>query len=232
MQTTKLIIFDCDGTLVDSQHLIAESMRLAFIGLDLPPPSRQAILRTVGLSIPEAVYTLASQLGEAARNSLAQSYRAWCQSLRQQPEMQEPMFRGASGLMMDLAAQENIILGLATGKSRRGVDRFLAQNDLKGIFATIQTADTAPSKPHPAMIEQAMHETGATPAETVMIGDTSYDMIMARMAGVNSIGVLWGHHSLTELKRAGAKRIVKSFAELKLALLSDGVSAERHSEAA
>ncbi len=217
--TPRLIIFDCDGTLVDSQHLIAEAMRLAFLAADLLPPDRSAILRTVGLSIPEAVAHLAPEQTSQIHDEIGRIYRERCFKLRQQPKMQEPLFPGAASLLFNLAARENLLLGIATGKSRRGVARFIECNGLEGIFSTIQTADDAPSKPHPTMVYQAMDETGISPENTVMIGDTSFDMIMAARAHVSSIGVTWGYHSVGDLKRGGARSIVRSFAALAEELL-------------
>jgi len=216
--TSKLIVFDCDGTLVDSQHLIAESMRLSFEGSGLAAPERTAILRTVGLSVPEAMRVLAQEQSPGTRDELARSYREWCMVLRRQPNTDEPLFPGAASLLFSLAAREDVLLGLATGKSRRGVTRFIEQNGLQGIFATVQTADDAPSKPHPAMLLQAMEETGATPGTTIMIGDTSYDMLMANCANVEGIGVSWGYHPVADLRKGGAKTIVRSFAALEHAL--------------
>jgi phosphoglycolate phosphatase len=213
-----LIVFDCDGTLVDSQHLIAEAMRFAFLGAGLAAPKRLAILRTVGLSLPEAMAILAPKQSVAVRDAITHGYREWCITLRQQPHTQEPMFRGAAPLLFSFAARPGVVLGIATGKSRRGVLRFIEHNGLQGIFSTIQTADDAPSKPHPAMLLQAMAETGASPQTTVMIGDTSYDIVMAASAKVASIGVTWGYHSVAELKKAGAKTIVNSFSTLGQAL--------------
>jgi phosphoglycolate phosphatase len=114
-----------------------------------------------------------------------------------------------------------VLLGIATGTSRRGTDRFIEQNGLHGLFATIQTADSAPSKPHPAMLLQAMDETGAIPETTVMIGDTSYDMVMATCAELPGIGVSWGYHTAADLKRSGASSVAHSFAAL-ASLLSRG----------
>ena len=213
-----LIIFDCDGTLVDSQHLIAEAMRLAFVDADLISPDRASIIRTVGLSVPEALACLAPEQHLEMREELARSYRQWYLNLRQQPQMQEPMFQGAASLLFDLAAKDGVTVGVATGKSLRGVMRMIDHNNLNGIFATIQTADNAPSKPNPAMLLQAMEETGASPETTIMIGDTSYDMIMAACANVDGIGVSWGYHTIAELKKAGAQKIVRSFGALRQAL--------------
>lgn len=216
----RLIVFDCDGTLVDSQHLIAEAMKRAFTSFSLAPPSRQEILRTVGLSIPEALAYLAPGETASMLEKLAASYREVCGILRQQPDMHEPMFKGAADLLFSLTSREDVLLGLATGKSRRGVARFLELHRLQDVFVTIQTADDAPSKPHPAMLLQAIQETGAAPETAIMVGDTSYDMIMASCAGFAGIGVTWGYHSFADLKRAGARTIVRSFAALAQALSS------------
>jgi phosphoglycolate phosphatase len=225
--TPRLVVFDCDGTLVDSQHLIAEAMRLAFLGVDLLPPDRSVVLRTVGLSIPEAVAHLAPEQASEMRDEIGRGYKERCLKLRQLPHMQEPLFHGAAALLCDLAANENLVLGIATGKSRKGVERFLGCNGLEGIFSTIQTADDAPSKPHPAMLFQAMDETGVGPESAVMVGDTSFDMMMAARARVLGIGVTWGYHSVGELKRGGAHTIVRSFSALSQALLPDASSGPR-----
>lgn len=225
----KLIVFDCDGTLADSKHLIVEAMRLTFTGAGLPIPDRAAIARTIGLSIPEALELLTPRQYPEVRNELARSYREWCMTLRRQPNAGEPMFQGAASLLFKLAAKENVLLGIATGKSERGAMRFIEQNALHGIFATVQTSDRAPSKPHPAMLLQAMEETGAAPEATVMIGDTAYDMIMAASANVAGIGVSWGYHSAADLRKSGARAIVSSFAALDALLAGD--SAARQYEA-
>jgi phosphoglycolate phosphatase len=225
-----LIVFDCDGTLADSQHVIVEAMRLAFEDANLAAPGRLAILRTVGLSVPEAIKVLAPEQFPENRNELACAFRDHCATLRRPPNGQEPLFPGAASLLAKLAAEENMVLGIATGKSRRGVLRFIEENGLYGIFSTIQTASDAPSKPHPAMLLQAMEETGASPDTTVMIGDTSYDMIMAACANADAIGVTWGYHTPEDLKMAGARVVVSSFPALERALHTRQTAAQ-HVEA-
>jgi phosphoglycolate phosphatase len=218
-----LIVFDCDGTLVDSQHLIVEAMRLSFQDAGLAAPERAAIISTIGLSIPDALRVLAPAENETNREDLGDAYREWYTALRKK-QPAERLFPGAANVLFGLAAQEDVILGIATGKSRRGVDRFIDQNGLHGIFSTIQTADDAPSKPHPAMLMQAMAEVGGTPESTVMIGDTSYDMMMAMHAKATGIGVTWGYHSAAELQRSGAKSLVRSFSALEVALRELAIS--------
>ncbi len=213
-----LVVFDCDGTLVDSQYLIVEAMKQAFITVELCPPERSEILKTIGLSLPEAMGKLVPEQLPGTREELCNNYRMWCTKLRSQQESKEPLFPGAASLLFNLAARDDVVLGIATGKSRRGVTRFIEQNKLQGVFSTIQTADDAPSKPHPGMLLQAMAETGASLESTVMIGDTAYDMIMAACAKVASIGVTWGYHSVSDLRRSGATRIVRNFSALAHAL--------------
>jgi phosphoglycolate phosphatase len=220
-----LIVFDCDGTLADSQYIITEAMRFAFQSTGLIAPERGSVLRIVGLSLDEAVTALAPDQCQAKRDEVVRIFRERSTALRLNANAREPLFPGAASLLRKLAEREDIILGLATGKSRRSVVRIIEQNDLRGIFTTIQTADEAPSKPHPAMLFQAMKETGVSPETTVMIGDTSYDIQMAASANVASMGVTWGYHTMGELRRAGAKRIVHSFAELACALDGGAVSA-------
>ncbi|MFT4078601.1 HAD-IA family hydrolase [Rhodomicrobium lacus] len=215
--TPTLIVFDCDGTLADSQHIIVEAMRFSFQNLGLALPSRHAILRTVGLSMSEAIACLAPDLCEATRDDVIAAYRNKCMQLRN-ARQSEPMFLGAAQLLGSLAARDDVVLGMATGKSRRGALRFIEENGFSAMFSTVQTADDAPSKPHPAMLFQAMRETGIPPQSTIMIGDTSYDMQMAGSAACAGVGVTWGYHSVTELTRAGAHVLVHSFASLDKAL--------------
>ena len=159
--TPQLIIFDCDGTLVDSQHLIVAAMEQAFGSVNRPAPKRDAILGIVGLSLPEAIWRLTDGEDEETVMKITEGYRDAFGGLRQDPKHNEPMYEGARDAILQLAENDNIILGIATGKSRRGVDKLLERFDLASCFATIQTADDAPSKPHPGMIERALAETGS-----------------------------------------------------------------------
>jgi phosphoglycolate phosphatase len=193
-------------------------MRFAFQSTGLVAPERSSVLRIVGLSLDEAAAALAPDQCQAKRDEVVRVFRERSAALRLNANAREPLFPGAASLLQKLAEREDVLLGLATGKSMRSVARIIEQNDLRGIFTTIQTADEAPSKPHPAMLFQAMKETGVPAETTVMIGDTTYDIQMAASANIASIGVTWGYHTMGELRRAGAKRIVHSFAELAGAL--------------
>ena len=212
--TTRLIIFDCDGTLVDSQHLIVAAMEMAFKSVNLAPPERDAILGIVGLSLPEAIGRLTQGADEAAITQIRQNYSEAFGVLRQDPVHAEPMYDGARDAIIQLASNESTQLGIATGKSRRGVDRMLERFELSPYFVTIQTADVAPSKPHPGMIERALAETGASSTDAVMIGDTTFDMEMANNAGVKAIGVSWGYHPVQLLENEGVHGIADNYAQL------------------
>jgi phosphoglycolate phosphatase len=206
----KLVIFDCDGTLVDSQHAICAAMEHAFATLALPPPTRPQILAVVGLSLPQTFAVLAPEQPPAVQRALAEAYRTDFPGKREQPALHDPLYPGIADVVAELAGRRDTVLGIATGKSRRGVARILEREGWHGRFLTIQTADDNPSKPHPAMIFRAMAETGVDPARTVMVGDSSYDIEMARAAGVGAVGVAWGYHAPELLQRAGAHRVAGS----------------------
>ena len=209
-----LIIFDCDGTIVDSQSGIVLSMGHAFKTLKLVAPSRAATLAVVGLSLPEAFAVLAPDQDYETRFELSERYKSAFRDMNQDPSEHEVLFPGAHEIITSLAKRDDMILGIATGKSTRGVDRLLSREGWKAHFATIQTADDHPSKPHPSMIHRAMSETGAEKSRTVMIGDTTYDIEMGRAAGVHTIGVTWGYHTRAELDDAGAHIIIESYEAL------------------
>jgi phosphoglycolate phosphatase len=204
----KLVVFDVDGTLVDSQHLIVEAQRRAFTEHGLVPPPRKEALSVVGLSLPDAFRRLVGEAGPI--EALSHSYRRAFQALRIDPDYEEPLFPGMAELIARLRGRTDISLGIATGKSRRGVDHLVDKHGWDGWFATIQTADDAPSKPDPTMLRQAMAEAGAEPAMTVMIGDTTFDMLMARDAGAAAVGVAWGYHAPGALFGAGAVTVVET----------------------
>lgn len=216
----KLVIFDCDGTIVDSQAGIVLSMDHAFKSLGLAPPSRAQTLAVVGLSLPEAFSVLAPGVEYETKAELAERYKSAFRELNHDPSETEILYDGARETIVDLSGRDGVVLGLATGKSRRGVDRLFDREGWHKCFATIQTADEHPSKPNPSMILKAMAETGVAKAGTVMIGDTTYDIQMARAAGVKSIGVTWGYHDREELSEAEADLIIDTYDALPQAVWS------------
>jgi phosphoglycolate phosphatase len=209
------VIFDCDGTLVDSQHMICAAMQRAYDAHDIVCPPRERVLSIVGLSLREAFDNLGEGRDGFPVDGLIERYKEAFFELRHSPEHQEPLYPGARDAVLTLSAREDCLLGIATGKSQRGVRAILTHHDLLHHFATIKTADDAPSKPHPGMIAEAMREAGAAPHDTVMVGDTTYDMEMARAAGVHAIGVNWGYHPPAMLERSGAHEVVSGFMELR-----------------
>jgi phosphoglycolate phosphatase len=203
-----LVIFDCDGTLVDSQLNIIAAMAHAFGAEGLPAPSRAAVLSVVGLSLPEAFTVLAEAHAPSIQMRLADHYRGAFSAAHGREREHEQLYPGIRDTVLSLAARDNVVLGIATGKSKRGVARLLEREAWHPHFITIQTADDHPSKPHPSMILKAMSDAGVGPDATVMIGDTTFDMQMAREAGVRALGVGWGYHAETLLREAGAHATV------------------------
>lgn len=214
----KLVVFDCDGTLVDSQHMICAAMQQAYDQHGLVCPARETVLSIVGLSLQEAFVTLAAGNATHPIEALVESYKNAFHGLRRDNTHHEPLYPGARDAVETLAVRDDVLLGIATGKSVRGVKLVLGHHGLYDRFATVQAADTAPSKPNPTMLHQAMREAGATPQDTVMIGDTVFDIAMARAAGVAAIGVSWGYHPVADLHAAGADVVVDDFAQLLPAL--------------
>jgi phosphoglycolate phosphatase len=211
-----LLILDVDGTLVDSQNLIVAAQREAFAACGLAPPTRERSLSIVGLSLAEAFTALVGPAGPI--EALADAYKAAFGRLRADPACVEPLFPDVAETIRRFAARDDLLLGIATGKSQRGVAHMLDRHSWRSVFSTIQTADDAPSKPDPGMILQAMAETGIGPEATTMVGDTSFDMAMARAAGVRAVGVSWGYHPVPALEEAGAETIIDRFASLEALL--------------
>lgn len=211
--TTRLAIFDCDGTLVDSLHNICLAMDDAFRmnGLAAPDPHRTR--RVVGLSLVEAMRAMLPGAPGDLHASLAEDYRTAFQRLAGNGLGPEPLYDGIAELL-DALASDGWMLGVATGKSDRGLARCLNSHGIRAHFITLQTADRHPSKPHPAMIEAALAEAGSAPGRAVMIGDTSFDMAMARAARVGAIGVDWGYHDTEELTAAGAHAVAVAAADI------------------
>ncbi|MFN3869140.1 MAG: HAD-IA family hydrolase [Hyphomicrobiaceae bacterium] len=209
-----LILFDCDGTLVDSQNNIVAAMNQAFAAHGLKLAPRQSVMGVVGLSLANAIGRLLPDADRGQIERVAESYKLAFQDLRRQPEHHEPLFPLARETIESLAGRPGTRLGIATGKSRRGVDAILERQGWHGVFATIQTADDNPSKPHPGMLLRALLETGADATQAVMVGDTTFDIDMARAAGIHAIAVSWGYHDVASLERSGAHDLIDGFEQL------------------
>jgi len=205
---TRLAIFDCDGTLVDSGATITAALKASFEqnGLEAPPPSVSR--RVIGLSLTEAMAALLPGEPPERHAALAEDYKRAFMSLRQAGQVEEPLFDGVLGLL-DALEHDGWLLAVATGKSDRGLKHCLERHDIHARFVSLQTADRHPSKPHPSMVEQAIADAGASPAKTIVVGDTSYDMAMAVNAGGAGIGAGWGYHEAEELLDAGAVAVAE-----------------------
>jgi phosphoglycolate phosphatase len=213
----KLALFDCDGTLVDSQINICLAMEDAFSRAKLTPPMRAATKRVVGLSLTEAMAMLLPEADAGFHAAMAEEYKIAFHRLRGNGLVEEPLFGGILATI-DALLDDGWLLGVATGKSDRGLMLCLEHHGIAERFVTLQTADRHPSKPHPSMVFQAMADAGATPETTIMIGDTSFDMAMGIAAGARSLGVTWGYHEPHELIAAGAYCVAEDPAHLMKAM--------------
>ena len=200
---TKLAIFDCDGTLVDSGATIHRALAETFglHGLDLPPPGE--CRKVIGLSLTHAMASLLPNADERDHHQLAETYKGCFHRARQEGRVEEPLFDGILDLLDALEA-DGWLLAVATGKSDRGLRLCLESHGLHARFISLQTGDRHPSKPSPSMALAAMADAGASGVNTIVIGDTSYDMAMGVAAGATSIGGGWGYHEAEELIAAGA----------------------------
>lgn len=216
---TKLVIFDVDGTLVDSQAHIIMSMEAAFATVGQAAPERDTILSIVGLSLPVAMRELAPEADDAAIARMVDGYKDAFQTHRlKQGAAASPLYPGAEEALRTLGAQGDVALAIATGKSRRGLDALLADWAFADLFVTTQCADDHPSKPHPSMVLSCLTDCNVAASEAVVIGDTTYDMEMARASRVQGIGVRWGYHGGEALMAAGAHVVLDDFGQLNAAL--------------
>lgn len=221
-----LVILDLDGTLVDSRAVIIHSVTVAAREVGVAVPHQDNIARIIGLSLDRALATLFPDESSERRANIFAAYRNEALRLRADPNDPETLFPGAYELVTDLR-ETGYLLGIATGKAKRGALHFCDRYGMQGWFDTIQTPDTNPSKPHPGMIESALREAGVAPHRAVMVGDTTFDLEMARNAGVFGIGVSWGNHPVSDLEDAGAHHIVKHMSDVAQAihtLLNEGAS--------
>lgn len=220
MTETRLVVFDMDGTLIDSQHLIVDAMTRAFAQVGHPLPERAAILGIVGLSLHEAMMALMPHLPEVETRALAACYvEAFvAQRAAGGAAAHAPLYPGARAALDRLSACPGTLLGVATGKARPGLVHTFEAHGIGDLFVTTQTADAHPSKPHPSMLYQSLADTGCAALRAVMVGDTEFDIAMGRAAGFATVGVAWGYHPRMRLEAAGADIVIESFDALDAAL--------------
>ncbi len=214
-----LAIFDVDGTLIDSRAIILEAAKQSFIKHGLSAPDYEDVRQVVGLSLDVALKRLAPQLSDASLIDLVEGYKHAFRGFRANPDFIEPQYDGVQLMLDDLQAR-GFTLAMATGKSRRGVEEILDMHNWRDQFSVTFCSDDGPGKPHPHMVQQCLLATGVSSDHAVMIGDTSFDMIMARAANVRAIGVTWGFHTHAEITAGGADEIHADVAGLHQSLRS------------
>lgn len=210
-----LVIFDVDGTLVDSRKVLYAAHRATFAAHGLPLPPEGELLALVGLSL---LPTFERLVGPERAPAMVETYKSLFNRTLADRSAQERLFDGVAEVLPRLGTRTDVLLGIASGKSRRGIDRVTAEHGWGHLFATIQTADDHPSKPHPSMILTAMEETGTPPSETYFVGDTTFDVEMAIAAGATPIAVSWGYHPVEDLRAAGASIVLDRITELETLL--------------
>ncbi|MBC2886697.1 HAD-IA family hydrolase [Ochrobactrum sp. CM-21-5] len=210
----KLVLFDCDGTLVDSGDFIHRCMAESFVDAGLQPPKIAQTHSIIGLSLPLAIAQILGREPDEQVQWLTQRYKENFVRLRQAPDFAEPLYDGILPLLTELGARGDLLLGIVTGKSQRGVRAVFERHDIGRHFVVIRTADDCPSKPHPAMVLESCSEMGVKPDRTIVIGDAIYDMQMARSAGAMAAGVSWGYHDKQALIDAGAHHVMNAPSDL------------------
>ena len=209
----KLVVFDVDGTLVDSRAILKQASDTAFLALGLEPPPYDQLRQIVGLSLAEGLAQLAPEQPPEVLEKLVGYYKSSFGDLHREPGFTEPLYPGAADLLERLKRQ-GWRIAMATGKSRRGVNMIVAMHAWADLFDSTHCADDGPGKPHPAMLLEAMRALDAEPACTVMVGDTSHDIGMAKAAGVRAVGVTWGFHTRGEIEASGADAVLDTFEAL------------------
>ena len=196
--------------------MIVQAMSAGLDDAGLPPLPRERVLSIVGLSLPVAVAELVPDASPQMLERIVAGYRGAFQ--RQRLTETAPLYPGAVDCLQALSARDDLLLAIATGKSKRGLDAMVQTHGWQRMFVSRQTADFHPSKPHPAMLEAALAEAGVTASDAVMVGDTEFDMAMGVAAGVAAFGVSWGYHPVARLTAAGARLVAPDYPALTRAL--------------
>lgn len=209
----RLVVFDMDGTLIDSQHHIIASMTRSFERNGFAAPDPASVRAGVGLPLEVIIGSLLPDISPEQCARLAQDYRGDHRDRLDRGERHEPLMPGAREVVERLDAA-GYLIALATGKGTRGARHALEVHGLIDRFVSIQTSDTAPGKPHPGMLTQAMNEAGVEASATIMVGDTVYDLQTARNASVASVAVTWGYHDRADLVSFGPGAVIDHFDDL------------------
>lgn len=217
----KLLIFDWDGTIIDSASRIISSMQAAAHDCDHVVPSDEQVRNIIGLGLPEALRILIPGIGEQDIETMRARYGHYYLGVDSTPS---PLFSGAQHSLESMH-RKGMRMAVATGKSRKGLMRAFSDTGLGHLFETSRCADETASKPDPHMLEEIIEETGVAPSEALMIGDTEYDLDMGRQAGMDVIAVSYGAHHLDRLKGYNPVLEVDHFPEIEKWLEKHGVIA-------
>lgn len=205
----RMVVFDWDGTVIDSAAAIVAAIQAACRDLDVPVPSDERARHVIGLALEEALRTAVPELPAIRYDEMVARYRF--HYLARDHELL--LFEGIPELLGALANQ-GLLLAVATGKSRVGLDRAMDATGLRDAFQATRCADECRSKPHPQMLLELLDEFGLSPADAVMVGDTTHDLQMAANAGVDAIGVAYGAHPRASLESCTPRAVVGDVLEL------------------
>lgn len=205
----ELLVFDWDGTLLDSAGAIVRAIQAACLDLDLPPPSDRQARHVIGIGLVDAMRHAVPDLPAERYKDMVDRYRFHYLS----GDHELSLFEGVPEMLASLK-QAGHVLTVATGKSRAGLERALDHSGLRQYFQASRCADECHSKPHPQMLEELMAEFGMANAATIMIGDTSHDLLMARNAGVDGLAVTYGAHPHDHLLEHKPVACLRTVAEL------------------
>ena len=210
----RVVVFDLDGTLVDSQHAIVASMRAAFESQKLSPPDASQVRSVIGLPLDGAIERINPDVRGLQTQRIAEAFKHHAHVVQGAGSGgPEPLMPGARAVL-DRLEEAGLLLAIATGKGRRGLISVLEAHGLRNRFVSLQSADDAPGKPDPTMLRQAISEAGADIDNAVMIGDTVFDLQMAHNAGVRSVAVSWGYHGVAHLNAAKPHALIDHFDQL------------------
>jgi phosphoglycolate phosphatase len=213
--TRKLFLFDCDGTILDSVGIIHDSMVKTLGEAGYAIPSQIQTQSIIGLSLDLAIARLLKREVDAEIEKMTVRYKQHFHKLYNRPDFSQSLFKGMASLLDHYGEHDAVDLGIVTGKSRKGMDMFFEKHGFRQSFKTVRTADDCPSKPDPSMVLECCSEMGFGPKDTVVIGDSVFDMQMAKAAGVQAIGVAWGYNDVVMLRESGADEIATDAAHLK-----------------
>lgn len=215
MSDLRLVLFDCDGTLVDSASLIHEVMVRTFVKFGHQAPLLAQTKSIIGLTLDIAIARMQGKMHvDDEAIAMMAHYKSIFLQTRAEPGFQEPLFDGIRQVLAQLERRDELIIGAVTGKSRRGLNLIVETHAFGKLFTVSRTADDCPSKPHPAMVTECCDEACIAPSRTLVIGDAIYDMQMAKAAGARAIGVAWGYASVEQLRAAGADAIAETPGDL------------------